>query len=109
MDNSESNKVEKIENKQPQFVFGNCFQCKHQIQMPFPPIVAMGNQTVSMVGIPHTLGINCNNCGLYHNIAIQQCQVELILVPMEKPLDLNEEKQIVPIHSFPNLKSIKGN
>lgn len=95
--------------KTPQLVTGNCYQCKSPIQMPFPPITAMGDQVVSVIGIPHTTGIECGNCGLYHNITIAQANVHLVLVPMEKPKGLNEEKQVIPIHEFPSLKSIKGN
>ena len=80
----------------PQETKGNCAQCNTVLTLPMPPIPIFNDPTVSVISIPHTHGIECPNCGLYHNLAIHPASaVVLAIVPMQKPL-LNDEKKVIP-------------
>ena len=80
----------------PQEAKGNCAQCQTSLSLPMPPIPIFNDPTVSGILIPHPHGIECPNCGLYHNLVIHPATaVVMAIVPMQKPL-LNDEKKVIP-------------
>jgi len=91
----------------PQLAQGHCAQCKTLLSIPAPPIPIFNDPVVSVIAIPHTQGVDCPNCGLYHNLAIHpNTAVVLFLVPMQKPI-LNEDKKVIPFSG--HLKGLNGN
>lgn len=91
----------------PTIAKGHCFNCKTPLELPFPPIVLHEAVVCSSMVIPHTQGISCPSCGLYHNLRLdpQAIVLSLVIVPMEEP-QLNENKKIIPFAG--HLRTIKA-
>lgn len=102
--NKEDNIIDlqqKVEEKQqtssiPTHINGKCANCGYKLSLPFPMMPIFNHQVASSVVIPHSKGIICLKCGVYHNIAIMEFNVALAIVPMERLENNNEESLIIP-------------
>lgn len=82
----------------PTHIQGQCGNCGYKLSLPFPIMPIFNHQVASSVVIPHSKGIECRKCGIYHNIAVIGFNVQLAIVPMERLPQNNEESLIVPVH-----------
>jgi len=82
----------------PTTVTGFCNDplCNTPLTLPFPPILAVHHAIIDIISIPHTKGVHCPKCGLYHSIAIVNYSLQIGLVKDEKP-KLNEDSLITPV------------
>ena len=76
----------------PKQITGRC-QCGHELVAAMPPIILNNQVQFSSISIPHEQGVECFKCGLYYAKLITNFQLNISLVPVEKPV---EAGRIVP-------------
>lgn len=90
----------------PKRILDICKKCGTKLSLPFPQLLTFEGVVASTIVIPHIKGIECPNCGIYHNIIIAPSEIRLALWPMKKPT-LNEDEEESKIIQFnPNLHKL---